>query len=231
MLILWVAGGSGRRQSGTHALTPWTSPLKPNSKRWNFVWRLSAQFQRRGVSAHGRFEDGDLMRTVEHPARLPQPHPLCPHRRSCISALRRWEREAHMDIPVFLQYSVPHPPRSWAKFCTVWLKIAFSVLYGIELGILEGAQCIIPWGLCSMRNLEMNLCFYVSATFQRLLPMKAYNLCLRMTSVTLTVVYLFKDKSVFLLYKTNGKASILFSKLVQITWHYNMLFSLKIWKN
>ena len=39
-----------------------------------------------------------------------------------------------------------------------------------------------------MRNLKINLCSYVLATFQRLL-LKAYNLSVPMTSVTLTVVY------------------------------------------
>ena len=66
-----------------------------------------------------------------------------------------------------------------------------------------------------MRNLEINLCFYVLATFQRLLLNESlYSKCTNDISQTYCCLSVLRIR-VFLLCKTNGKASILFSQLVQ----------------
>ena len=66
-----------------------------------------------------------------------------------------------------------------------------------------------------MRNLEINLCFYVLATFQRLLFNESlYSKCTNDSSHTYCCLSVLRIR-VFLLCKTNGKASILFNKLVQ----------------
>ena len=66
-----------------------------------------------------------------------------------------------------------------------------------------------------VRNLEINLCFYVRATFQRLPLIESLSSqCTNDISHTYCCSSVLRIR-VFLLCKTNGKASILFSKLVQ----------------
>ena len=97
---------------------------------------------------------GTLMRTVEHPARLlpPQPHPLCPLSEILgISALRgekeRARASGYPSVPPAIR---PTPNEAEPNSVLVAEDSIQCSLSGIELGIPEGAQCIIPWGLCSV---------------------------------------------------------------------------------
>ena len=79
-----------------------------------------------------------------------------------------------------------------------------------------------------MRNLEINLCFYVLATFQRLLFNESlYSKCTNDSSHTYCCLSVLRIR-VFLLCKTNGKASILFNKLVQDNMALQYVISLTI---
>ena len=79
-----------------------------------------------------------------------------------------------------------------------------------------------------MRNLEINLCFYVLATFQRLLLNESlYSKCTNDISQTYCCLSVLRIR-VFLLCKANGEASILFSKPAQDKMALQYVISLKI---
>ena len=95
------------------------------------------------------------MRTVEHAARLlppPQPHLFCQLSEILgITALRGEEERAQASgRTVFLQQFFPHLMKlSQILYFVAEDSIQCSIC-SIELGIPEGAQCIIPRGVCSV---------------------------------------------------------------------------------
>ena len=144
-------------QSGTHALNSRTSPLLKLLRGETLFGGLWTQFGKgRSVRLWEIWRWGLWMRTIEHPARLlsPTPNPT-----SCVSYRRSWVSQLWdvrkrgpkpADVPVFLQQFFSHLMKLSQILDFVAEDSIQCSISSIELGIPEGAQCIIPWGLCSV---------------------------------------------------------------------------------
>ena len=82
----------------------------------------------------------------------PQSHPFCELSESLgITALKdEQERALASHVPVFLQQFFPGLLKLRQILYFVAEDSIQCPMSSIELGIPEGTQCIIPWGLCSV---------------------------------------------------------------------------------